>query len=419
MFDADGVPVGEVHGALAILGELSLQHRLVPGVRRPFDQATLFKVLEYGRHGLRCDEAGAGQRRRGHARVPRQSQQSGVLGDGEVGHLHCGALGSHQGVLDALDVQAEADLRRHVHGGDSIAPNTDEPWTKYQCVDIKQGMNHEPYALRGKTILLTGATQGMGRHLALALAANGATLLLHGRDRARLAAVASEARAVDPGPPVRTYLADLADLGQVRSLADRVLATESRLDVLVNNAAVGGGTDPSGREMSRQGHELRFAVNHLAPYLLTCRLVPLLTASAPARVVNVASIGQVPIDFDNVMLEREYDGVRAYCQSKLAMIMATFDLAADFANDKITVNALHPAHLMDTQMVRQSGFTPAACLDEGMRPTLRLIADPALESVTGSYFDQLAEAVAHAQAYDPIARARLAALTQRLCAADG
>ncbi|MCT2588843.1 SDR family NAD(P)-dependent oxidoreductase [Streptomyces sp. N2-109] len=272
--------------------------------------------------------------------------------------------------------------------------------------------------MHGKTVLLTGATQGMGRHLAHALASAGATLLLHGRDGARMAQVASEVRALAPDAPPRTYLADLSDLDQVRALADRLLRAESRLDVLVNNAAVGGGVDPARREVSRQGHELRFAVNHLAPYLLTRRLLPLLTASAPSRVVNVASMGQTPIDFDNAMLEREYEGVRAYCQSKLAMIMATFDLAAEFAGDGITLNVLHPAHLMDTEMVRQSGFTPVAELAEGMRPTLRLIADPAVAGVTGTYFDQFTEAPAQAQAYDPDARARLAALTETLCAVD-
>ncbi|MEU6388107.1 SDR family NAD(P)-dependent oxidoreductase [Streptomyces sp. NPDC046939] len=270
--------------------------------------------------------------------------------------------------------------------------------------------------LHGKTVLLTGATQGMGRHLARLLATRGATLLLHGRDRARLAEVAADIEARAPDSDVRTYQGDLADLEQVRTLADAVLAAEPRLDVLVNNAALGGGSDPSVRETSRQGHELRFAVNHLAPYVLTRRLLPLLTTSAPSRVVNVASAGQAPVDFDDVMLERAYDGVNAYCRSKLALIMATFDLAAESAPHKITVNALHPAHLMDTPMVRGSGFTPAASPDDGARAVSRLVADPALDAVTGRYFDQFEEDRAHAQAYDAGARARLAALTAELTA---
>ncbi|MCG7523460.1 SDR family NAD(P)-dependent oxidoreductase [Streptomyces sp. OfavH-34-F] len=273
-----------------------------------------------------------------------------------------------------------------------------------------------PADLHGKTVLLTGATQGMGRHLARLLAAHGATLLLHGRDRERLATVAEEIRKQAPDTAVRTYRADLADLEQVRTLADAVLAAEPRIDVLVNNAATGGGSDPTVRETSRQGHELRFAVNHLAPYVLTHRLLPLLAASAPARVVNVASAGQAPVDFDDVMLEVGYDGVHAYCRSKLALIMATFDLAAETAQHDVTINALHPAHLMDTPMVRQSGFTPAASPDDGAKPALRLITDPALRAVTGRYFDQFDEKPAHAQAYEAQARARLAALTTKLTA---
>jgi NAD(P)-dependent dehydrogenase (short-subunit alcohol dehydrogenase family) len=256
----------------------------------------------------------------------------------------------------------------------------------------------------------------MGRHLARLLAVRGATLLLHGRDQDRLAAVTDEIRQSAPDAPVRTYVADLADLEQVRRLADAVLGAEPQLDVLVNNAAVGGGSDPNLRETSRQGHELRFAVNHLAPYVLTRRLLPLLAASAPSRVVNVASMGQAPIDFDNVMLERDYEGVHAYCRSKLALIMATFDLASEGTQHKVTVNALHPAHLMDTSMVQHSGFTPAASLDDGARPTLRLIADPKAEGITGRYFDRYDDGPAHPQAYDAQARARLAALTAELTA---
>ncbi len=168
--------------------------------------------------------------------------------------------------------------------------------------------------------------------------------------------------------------------------------------------------------MSRQGHELRFAVNYLAPFLLTRELLPLLTASAPARVVDVASIGQAPVDFEDVMMERGYEGLEAYCRSKLALIMSAFDLADRIADSGVTVNALHPAHLMDTRGVREYGLTPAVPVEEGVRPTVRLITDPALADVTGRYFDRFTDTPAHEQAYDPRARARLAALTRELLA---
>ncbi|MEL5955955.1 SDR family NAD(P)-dependent oxidoreductase [Streptomyces sp. CLV115] len=267
-----------------------------------------------------------------------------------------------------------------------------------------------------RTVLITGATQGMGRHLALDLARRGATLLLHGRDPARLDETAAEVRAAGSGAAVRSYLADLADLDQVRAVAAEVREREPRLDVLVNNAVAGGGAAPLRREVSRQGHELRFAVNYLAPVLLTRELLPLLTASAPARVVDVASMGQAPIDFDDVMMERGYEGLEAYCRSKLALIMSVFDLADRISDSGVTVNALHPAHLMDTRGVREYGLTPAVPVEEGVRPTVRLITDPALAHVTGRYFDRFTEAPAHEQAYDPQARARLAALTRELLA---
>ncbi|MFF3325055.1 SDR family NAD(P)-dependent oxidoreductase [Streptomyces sp. NPDC002889] len=265
-----------------------------------------------------------------------------------------------------------------------------------------------------RTTLITGATQGLGRGIALDLAARGDTVLLHGRDRNRLDAVAAEVRSTAPDATVRTYLADLADLGQVHAMAAQVRAAEPRLDALVNNAVAGGGSEPLRRELSSQGHELRFAVNHLAPYALTRDLLPLLIASAPARVVNVASMGQDAIDFDDVMLEQDYEGLRAYCRSKLAMIMASFELAAELDGTGVTVNTLHPAHLMDTEGVRAYGLIPVTSIEEGVRPTVRLITDPDLQSTTGRYFDQFTDTRAHEQAYDLEARRRLMELTHRL-----
>src|SRR5919106_826186 len=161
------------------------------------------------------------------------------------------------------------------------------------------------------------------------------------------------------------------------------------------------------RQVSRDGYELRFAVNYLAGYLLTRRLLPLLERSAPARVVNVSSAGQAPIDFDDVMLERHYDGVQAYCQSKLAQVMLSFDLAEELGEAGVTANCLHPATYMPTKMVTQAGISPASSLEQGTRAVLRLVADPALDGMSGHYFNGESEAPAHPQAYDPDARRRL------------
>jgi len=207
--------------------------------------------------------------------------------------------------------------------------------------------------------------------------------------------------------------ADLASLDEVRAYAERIEGEHDRLDVLVNDAGIGMAGP---REESADGYELRFAVNYLAGYLLTRLLVPLLVRSAPARVVNVSSAGQVPINFDDVMLEREYSGVQAYCQSKLAQVMFTFDLAEELRDSGVTVNALHPATFMPTKMVRQAGASPMSSLEEGVEATRRLVDGPELEGVTGRYFDGLSEARAHPQAYRAEARRALRELSEELTA---
>jgi NAD(P)-dependent dehydrogenase (short-subunit alcohol dehydrogenase family) len=201
----------------------------------------------------------------------------------------------------------------------------------------------------------------------------------------------------------------------VRSLAEQIASEHEQLDVLVNNAGIGAAQPGDGRRVeSEDGHELRFAVNYLAPFLLTRLLQPLLVRSAPARVVNVSSAGQAPIDFDDVMLERGYDGVRAYCQSKLALVMLTLDLADELAADGVTANCLHPGTYMPTKMVLEAGVTPHDSLETGIRATARLVTSPELADVSGRYFDRQAEARAHPQAYDPQARRRLRELSEHL-----
>ncbi len=270
-----------------------------------------------------------------------------------------------------------------------------------------------------QTILLTGATDGLGRAVATELAAAGASLLLHGRDWRKGADTLREIRDRTGNADVRWYRADLSSLRDTASLAERVAESCDRLDVMVNNAGIGMTTAGDGRRMeSQDGYELRFAVNYLAPYLLTRRLDPLLRRSAPARVINVASAGQVPIDFADVMLERSYDGARAYRQSKLALIMFTLDLAAELAGSGVTVNCLHPAMFMPTTVL--PGRTqPRNFVPDGLNATMRLIASPALDAVTGRYFDGQREATALAQAYDRHARELLRDLSEQLTALVG
>jgi NAD(P)-dependent dehydrogenase (short-subunit alcohol dehydrogenase family) len=269
--------------------------------------------------------------------------------------------------------------------------------------------------LAQQTILVTGATDGLGHALAAELAAAGATLLIHGRDDTRGPETLEEIRARTGNEKLHWMRADLASLDEVRDLAERATRKHERLDALVNNAGIGTSDGGGGRMESRDGYELRFAVNYLAGYLLTRLLLPWLERSAPARIVNVSSAGQAPIDFDDVMLERHYDGVQAYCQSKLAQVMFTFDLADELRGRGVTATCLHPATYMPTKMVRASGVTPVSSLEEGLQSTLHLVSDPELEGVTGRYFDGLGEAAPHPQADDLDARRRLREVSDRLC----
>jgi NAD(P)-dependent dehydrogenase (short-subunit alcohol dehydrogenase family) len=139
-----------------------------------------------------------------------------------------------------------------------------------------------------------------------------------------------------------------------------------------------------------------------------------LVGSAPARIVNVSSAGQASIDFGDVMLERRYDGPQAYCQSKLAQVMFTIDEAERLRGQGVTVNCLHPSTYMPTKMVAAAGIRPASTLEDGIRPTLRLVADPELDLTTGEYFDRNHESAAHSQAYDDDARRRLRELSEQL-----
>ena len=266
-----------------------------------------------------------------------------------------------------------------------------------------------------QVILVTGATDGLGRAVASELAGRGAALLLHGRDEARLADAAEGIRAESGNEKLGTYRADFSSLDEVNDLAKAIERDQDRIDVLVNNAGVGSTLPGDGERMeSRDGHELRFAVNYLAHFLLTRRLEALIRESAPTRIVNVSSAGQTPIDFDDVMLERAYDGTRAYCQSKLAQIMFTFDLADELRDAGVTVNCLHPASLMPTKIVMHARGAAISTLEEGVEATVRLAAAPALDGVTGLYFDRQSEARANGQAYDLDARRRLRELSERL-----
>lgn len=265
-----------------------------------------------------------------------------------------------------------------------------------------------PDALRGLRVLVTGATSGVGELLVQKLAQRGASVLVHGRDAARVREVTAALLAA--GGTAQAFVADLGSLSQVKQLASAVGAA-GRLDVLVNNAGVGFGRDPKKRETSADGFELRFAVNFLAPFLLTELLV---AHGSPSRaVVNVASAGQAPLDRDDLLSDSKYDGVLAYRRSKLALIMDTFQRAA--ADASRAYLALHPGTFLATKMVREANITPQGSAESGAEAVLHVI-ERALRGESGRYFDRDAPAAADPSASEPETRAWLRAEALRLTA---
>jgi len=238
-----------------------------------------------------------------------------------------------------------------------------------------------------RVALVTGSTDGLGREVAMRLAAQGLHVVVHGRNAERGAAVVQEIATAGKGS-ARFYRADFASLADVRRLAADVRRDYTRLD-----------------------HEMQFAVNYLAGYALSYALLPLLERGEHPRIVNVSSIAASPLDFTDVMLERGYSSNRAYGQSKLAQVMFTIDLAQELKTRGIVVQALHPATYMDTNMVRSAGGTPRATVDEGAAAVLNTVTT---DAPSGSYFVGQRVGTPHAQANDAEARRQLRALSQKL-----
>jgi NAD(P)-dependent dehydrogenase (short-subunit alcohol dehydrogenase family) len=266
--------------------------------------------------------------------------------------------------------------------------------------------------MTGKTALVTGSTSGLGEVLARRLGAMGAIVIVHGLNEERGRQIAAEITKAGPGRAVY-YPGDFSSLEQVRALAARIRANHPKLQLLINNAGILGASNAPRRE-SADGNELVFQVNYLAPFLLTRELLPLLESSAPARIVNVASIGQRPINFDDIMMHNDYQAMAAYSQSKLADIMFTISLSGMLDPARVTVNALHPATLMDTPMVATLGRKPMSTVQDGADAVMQLAVGTALTGRSGLYYDQMHEGRANEQAYDAAARQRLWELSVKL-----
>ena len=256
--------------------------------------------------------------------------------------------------------------------------------------------------LEGRIFLITGATDGIGKHTATKLAQNGATVILHGRNQSKLDETTREIKAKTGNAHVIPLKSDFASLTEVRKLSDDIHQQFDHLDVLINNA----GVLLESRQESAEGYEMTFAVNVLAPFLLTSLLLDLLRKGSASRILNVSSKAQADfIDFDDLQLEKSYNGRNAYEVSKMCEIMFTYEMAELLKDDVITVNCVHPG-LVNTKLLHAFGLSTGVNADEADEE-FNVATDPKLDGITGKFFVKGSETNSKPISYDVDARKRL------------
>jgi NAD(P)-dependent dehydrogenase (short-subunit alcohol dehydrogenase family) len=259
--------------------------------------------------------------------------------------------------------------------------------------------------MQDKTVLVTGATDGIGKETARQLAQLGATVIVHGRSADRCEAARDDIRATTSNPRVDFIVADLSSQRQVRQMAAEMIVRNDQLHVLINNA----GVILLQRQLSEDGMEMSFAVNHLAPFLLTNLLLDRLKQSAPARIVNVSSTVHydAPLKFDNLQGERKYNGVEAYKVAKLGNVLFTYELADRLKGSGLTVNCLHPGVVATKLLDAGWGWSSGLSSAQGAALSVYLATSPEVEQISGQYFESRSFGGASPKANDGTLRRKL------------
>jgi NAD(P)-dependent dehydrogenase (short-subunit alcohol dehydrogenase family) len=268
--------------------------------------------------------------------------------------------------------------------------------------------------MNGKVILVTGSTDGIGKQSALELARKGATVLIHGRNPSLGKTVLEQIRKESRNDRLELFIADFASLRQVRRLADEACAKYAKLDVLVNNA----GVYMRDRQLTEDGFEVTFAVNHLAPFLLTNLLLDLLKRSAPSKIINVSSMAHqgAHLDLNDLQAEKRFDAYDVYSKSKLANLLFTYDLAQRLNNSGVTVNALHPSVIATKMLKAGFGSMGGRPVEDGAARIAYLVNTPGIENVSGKYFVNDKEQISSSQSRDAKLRQQFWSLSEKMVA---
>jgi NAD(P)-dependent dehydrogenase (short-subunit alcohol dehydrogenase family) len=254
------------------------------------------------------------------------------------------------------------------------------------------------FQMDNRVILITGSTDGIGKQAALELARKGATVLLHGRNPSLVKTVLEQTKKQSQNDNVDLFVADFASLKQVRRFADEVRNKYAKLDVLVNNA----GVYMRDRQLTEDRFEMTFAVNHLAPFLLTNLLLDLLKRSAPSKIINVSSMAHqgARLDLNDLQAEKHFEAYGAYSKSKLANLLFTYELAQRLNKSGVTVNALHPGVIATKMLKAGFGSMGGRPVEDGAARITYLVNSPGIENVSGKYFVNDKEQISSSESRD-------------------